>query len=450
MGHSMEFQRAPSYTSEYEHINPRWDAVLRRSVSAVIPPELSDEGRWARRILRRRAPPGGTAASVGPGVYDEDDHFTQRLRPDVAVLPWARSRKGLPEHIEGLFGRHYRRGRLRLDRRSLLDFDADVALRRRHAGAIIRPLSEPPPRRSWSAGDVWRLYDPVLAPEPPGLASFSRWVDFELWRGAEEKWAKLEAKHMHRTYPNLPLAYSLPDLETTKVRAPSVDFTHTQGRPASDAGAEAGAPEGDVLWLDLGLEKEVVHPRVPAVDMARQLGRRDLHPREDVDDFEELVLTPRPTLRQTPCFVDMGRAQGRPEALELDAHVWSEDARQGVLSYQPTSGLACGREPDELYLDPLASERRLRPASTSGADFARPLGRPGVDPRMSDVGAWASGWFAGEEALLTNWQEPFRDPPVPHGLPLQAADEAPDVAGGGSRGGGAAVAGHSADTASGE
>eukprot|EP00931_Biecheleriopsis_adriatica_P120978 TRINITY_DN96066_c0_g1_i1.p1 TRINITY_DN96066_c0_g1~~TRINITY_DN96066_c0_g1_i1.p1 ORF type:complete len:1125 (-),score=197.92 TRINITY_DN96066_c0_g1_i1:84-3428(-) len=403
VGHSMEFQSAPSYAYEQPLLDPSVkDAVLRRSFSAFIPPERSREAEAAAAILARRAPFSGTGAAVGPGAYDSDDHLIQRLRSDVSVLPWVRRTNGIAEHTNGLFNEYDRRGRHRLDERVLLGREADLALRRRHPSAVIRPLSEPPPRRSWSAGDIWRLYDAPHAPEPTGLASFSRKLDFESWGEAEARWQKLEERHERRMHPNLQLAYSLPDLETLKPRAPVADFASVQGRPVSDVGADDSPREGDVLLLDLHAERELLHPRVPApVDMARQVGRQEPADAE-IDDFEELVLTPRPVQKRTPCFVDMAKAQGR-DVPELDEHVREE----------------------ELELEVAAAEEYLRRRPPS-IDFARPLGRPGADPRVDGGSAstpWGFGRHEEEDIILTNWEEPFRAPLLPTASVASRANE---------------------------
>ena len=63
--------------------------------------------------------------------------------------------------------------------------------------------------------------------------------------------------------------------------------------------------EGDVLLLDTETAKTAVEPRATgAVDMAKQLGRDD-----DglVDDFEELVLSPKRLEPRSSCLVDMAK-----------------------------------------------------------------------------------------------------------------------------------------------
>jgi len=419
MGHSMEFQRTQVYTSRYGALDPRWEAIHRRSYAALILPEpdaLSAEIA-ARQSLR--APHGGTGAAIGPATYDVDEHLTQRLRPDVSVLPWVARSSGVAEHTAALFSERPVDSAVRGDPRPLLGPDGDLAVRRRHADAIIQPLSEPSGlqrlRRSWAAGDTgWTLYGPVPEPAPTGLSSFSRGLALEAWSVREDRWRALEERGKRRNMPNLQLAYSLPSLETTRLRAPSADFTRIQGRPASDIGAGDSPREGDVLLLSLQGEREVLHPRVPApVDMARQLGREDNTVPAEVDDFEELVLSPRPTQRRVPVFVNMAKTQGRPEVLELDAHIWEESKERGggVYTYRPTTGLLArdpGGDLDELDLQvaPGKAQPSRRPPSV---DFSQPLGRAGVDPRIadSDPGPWGPPGGC-EETVLTNWRPRFR------------------------------------------
>ena len=65
--------------------------------------------------------------------------------------------------------------------------------------------------------------------------------------------------------------------------------------------------EGDVLLLDTETAKTAVEPRATgAVDMAKQLGRDE---QRDglVDDFEELILSPKRLERRSSCFVDMAK-----------------------------------------------------------------------------------------------------------------------------------------------
>lgn len=64
---------------------------------------------------------------------------------------------------------------------------------------------------------------------------------------------------------------------------------------------------GDVLLLDTETAwKTAVEPRATgAVDMAKQLGRDDGDGL--VDDFEELVLSPKRLERRSSCFVDMAK-----------------------------------------------------------------------------------------------------------------------------------------------
>ena len=68
--------------------------------------------------------------------------------------------------------------------------------------------------------------------------------------------------------------------------------------------------EGDVLLLSP--DHNALRPRVPQpVDMARQLGRADAG--DDVDDFEELVLSPKRMERRSSCFVDMAKVGSEVE-----------------------------------------------------------------------------------------------------------------------------------------
>jgi len=407
VGHSMDFQQAPDYVAGYENLEVNWSSVLQRIPSATIPPEPSEEAQAAAAALQKKAPSNGTGANLGPGAYDEarGDRLTQRRS---SALSWTPRASGLAEHLAGLFQEWTRKGRRILDDRPLLDPEADAPLRRHHPEALIQPEAVAV-RRSWAAGDKWRLYvHPV--PEPEGLASFSRNLDLDSWAAKEVRWRALEARRIRRERPALQLAYSLPDLHVFKESTPgAVDFSRLAGRPVSEPGDSPR--EGDVLVLSTNAE--LLHPRVSApVDMARQRGRYDEV--DQVDDFEELVLSPRPTQRHSPSY-DMAKAPGRPEELQLDAYVWAEDPGHGVITYHPSSSLSARQGGEELDLEPAKVQNRLRLRPPS-VDFVRPLGRPGVDPRVDGATAdtqWGPGRDVEENIVLTNWLEPFVAPPLP-------------------------------------
>jgi hypothetical protein len=129
--------------------------------------------------------------------------------------------------------------------------------------------------------------------------------------------------------------------------------------------------------------------------MARQLGRRSSAERvaEDIiDDFEELVLSPRPVRRRSPSPVNMKRMLGRPEH--------AETTQQTALSMQAHDGNI-----EELDLDPSRGDRYLQRRPRFG-DFGWALGRQGLDPRvlLSEPES--------DEALLTNYVPPFIAPPL--------------------------------------
>jgi len=435
LGHSMEFQLAPDYVAGYEDLDVNWSSVLSRIPSALIPPEPSEEAKAAAAAMEKKAPSAGTGANLGPGAYDEarGDELTKR-RP--TALSWTARPNGVAEHLAGLFQEWTRRGRQIFDERPLLDPEADAAMRRRHPAALIQPEAEPVIRRSWAPGDKWRLYVHPT-PEPEGLATFSRALDFDSWAAKEAQWQAFEARRLRREKSSSQLSYSLPDLHVIKQSAPrAVDFSLLTGRPASDGGDSPR--EGDVLILSANAE--LLHPRVPApVDMDRQRGRYDGEV-DQVDDFEELVLSPRPTQRRSPSYVDMARAQGRPQNLELDAHIWAEDPEHGVITYHPSSSLAArqGAEAEELDLEPAQAQNRLRLRALS-ADFERPLGRPGMDPRVDGSTAdtpWGAGRDVEEDVVLTHWQEPFVAPPLPWrrgpDMPWLGPEAGPDSGAGGA------------------
>eukprot|EP00404_Azadinium_spinosum_P044417 CAMPEP_0180810192 /NCGR_PEP_ID=MMETSP1038_2-20121128/64749_1 /TAXON_ID=632150 /ORGANISM="Azadinium spinosum, Strain 3D9" /LENGTH=150 /DNA_ID=CAMNT_0022851457 /DNA_START=143 /DNA_END=592 /DNA_ORIENTATION=+ len=150
----MVFQRPPSYIAQYRLLEPRWEAIRRRSLSAMISP-LRAQPWSARRAARWSGP------RVGPGSYEFGAWPARRLRPDLLVRSWLPPpNDGAPsEHARGLYNPRPVDRALRGDPRPLMDAEADSALRRR--------------RRSWAAGDGWRLYDPAPLPPPEGLASFS-------------------------------------------------------------------------------------------------------------------------------------------------------------------------------------------------------------------------------------------------------------------------------------
>lgn len=197
-----------------------------------------------------------------------------------------------------------------------------------------------------------------------------------------------------------------------KPRAPHVDFSLVPGRPDSDPGNALDSPrEGDVLLLDTGAEKELFHPRVPqAVDMSKQFGRADstLPTSGDdavADDFENLIIDPKPVQRRIPVFVDMALSSGRPVEPQFSANLWA-DINGVVYAYQPTAGLQL-LEPGADVLDlelPWAKLRRSAPMH----DFERPLGRPGLDPRVDDNAL--AGGVNEEEVILTHWLPPRRQP----------------------------------------
>ncbi|CAJ1356687.1 unnamed protein product, partial [Effrenium voratum] len=348
---SWEHQRCPEYIASYDDLDVKY-VTEPRSVSALILPEESEEAARARRILQYRAPAGGTGPDLGPGVYDE--YLVQRIRPDLAVLPWRP--KVLPEHLLGLYQHYAPSGRLRLDGRPLLGTEEDLALRRQRPRAFIQPLGKPRLKRSWSSGDIWRFYlgQPDL-PEPLGRASFARNLGFEQWQVKEKHWRWLAVRHFRRNRCSLQLSYSLPDLNVLKERAMEVDFGKALGRtePEEDS-------DGDVLLLSPAR----VLPRTECfVDMAKQTGREE----EQEEEGDVLLLSPVQAPR-IPCFVDMGRQTGREEEEKDDF--------------------------EELVLSPKRPEKR----SHCFVDMARDVGRNQASEEHE------------EEVLLTNWSPPFTVP----------------------------------------
>jgi len=390
---TMGFQKAPLYVVRYGALHPKWEAVRRRSLSAVVAP------------LPREMPQ--LRSKVGPGTYEADESATQRKRPDLQVLRWIQPEWGEAEHMHGLFKANPVDRTVRGDPRDLLSHDADLLLRRSAPSVIIRPESAPPVLRDGKK-EQWKLYDLPPATPPRGDVTFARRIRFQNFRLREAAWQARQEHGRYRHYPNLWLNYSLPSLEVLKPRAPQIDFSRMPERPASDPGDDSPR-DGDVLLLSFGAEKGLLHPRVPEpVDMARQLGRASSAPPavEDMeDDFEELVLSPRPVKPHVPMYVDMARAPGRPEQLELSAHLWA-DADGVLYAYQPSAGLRLRDETaEELHLSALPGDRLVR-KRPKGGDFWRPLGRPGVDPRLP-----AEEHDLEEEALLTNLAPRFRPRP---------------------------------------
>jgi hypothetical protein len=254
------------------------------------------------------------------------------------------------------------------------------------------------------------LYDlPPLSP-PIGDVNFSRQVEFDEFRSREAVWNARQELGKQRREPNLRLAYSLPDLENIKERAPQYDFGILQGRPASDQGGNNSPREGDVLLLSLDAEREMLHPRIPQfVDMTKQLGRAEagsMFP-EPSDDVEELVLSPRRPEKRVPVYVDMARSPGRPVNLDLSAHLWADE--NGVLyAYQPSAGLHLrDAHADELLLSPERGKQYLE-RSPRGGNFSQALGRVGIDPRMPEGNERGQE----DESLLTNWQPRFQNPQI--------------------------------------
>merc|ERR1711924_105466 len=104
---------------------------------------------------------------------------------------------------------------------------------------------------------------------------------------------------------------------------------------------------------------------------------------EPSDDFEELVLNPQPVQRRVPVYVDMAKAVGRPERLDLSAHLWADDDGR-LYAYQPTAGMRLREEgAEELELRPERG-RRLAERQAKGGNFSHALGRAGVDPRVAE------------------------------------------------------------------
>ncbi|CAE7471784.1 unnamed protein product [Symbiodinium pilosum] len=422
----------------------------------------SCEALRASRLMRGRAPPAGTGAvceRLGPGTYSASS--APLLRPDLVQL-WRPLRTGLPEHLHGLF-------RLRSDSRALLDTEAPgsvegllpsipkkVQIIPRVDGGIqcklvilelsqkayylwiILPLPKARLRRSWSAEDIWRFYLPELD-SPLGLANFARNLDFEDWQasaapaptlGFDRLWAlqnrgacpskaavgrAARAAHVAKlALLGIGLSYSLPDLHITHERAPEADFGDS-GRMNEDEEVEGDVPQM-VLLLSLEAERELLHPRAPSlVDMGRQIGRSD-GTVEDVDDFEELILSPKRPAKRVTCLVDMARDPGRPPDPEMDAHVWAEDHHDRVFCYKPLGGLADDEEELDLLLKPT-------PQAPS-TDFGRPVGRPGLDPRAREEPRQED---EEEDLLLLQWSPPF----IPARLPVPPPSPPPhqDAAG---------------------
>eukprot|EP00927_Polykrikos_kofoidii_P078989 TRINITY_DN75792_c0_g1_i1.p1 TRINITY_DN75792_c0_g1~~TRINITY_DN75792_c0_g1_i1.p1 ORF type:complete len:856 (+),score=110.57 TRINITY_DN75792_c0_g1_i1:387-2570(+) len=417
-GHSMSFQSVPRYVVQYRALDPRWDAVRRRSLSAVILPvaraKLVTASPHSDRLPPRHEP--------GPCDYDitAGDRFaTRRVRSDILVLPW----KSITDKdqrevwcgedeasfVGSLSPRLRGRAASREDKRRLMGQDDDLVVRRRHASAVIHPLSSSLPARPAAISDsLWHFQEPPPAPPPEGLASFSRRIPFEDFKTQEQLWLSARNRVERRRVPSLCLpAYSLPHLEATKARAPKHDFGLLAGRQSVDPREDRDLPlDGDVLLLSIGAERELLHPRVPSlVNMCRQLGRVDTDPHTSgagaIDDFEELILSPRAPQRRESVYVDMARAQGRSEQFHFSANLWA-DADGTLYAYQPTAGLRLRpAEADELLLSPRQCDRHVRRRSPE-TDFRRALGREGVDPRMT-----VPDRDAEDEVLLTNWAQPF-------------------------------------------
>jgi len=409
----MEHQQCPDYVANYDALEMNFKQVEPRAPSTLILPEASEEALRALELLKHRAPAAGTGVKLGPGYYqDEVPAALQRLRPDRMVLAWRPRQEGVAEHLLGLYKHYTRFGRWRLDDRAMLGVDDDLALRRNRPRAFIQPPHQL--KRSWSAEDIWRLYLPPE--EEPKSQHFARNLDFDEWQEKEKHWRWLAVRHFFRTRPSLRLSYSLPDLELVKDRAPEVDFSKAPGRSPR---AEEDEVEGDVLVLDTETALAAVEPRATgAVDMAKQLGRDD---GDDglVDDFEELVLSPKRLERRSSCFVDMAKESGRPPEPPWDPHIWAEDLHERVFCYQPI----IDRDRDEvLDLSPASAQRRLLKRVPT-YDWANCLGRPGHDFRMPELEEDQEA-----PALLTNYEEPFVAPPRPRPPPPgPGVDELPDL-----------------------
>lgn len=378
------FEEAPVYVAQQKALEPNWKALQRRSVSALLFPE-----HRAIQVERER---------VGPASYDVQESLVKRLRPDVQVVQWKPLRSGLNEHTFALYNDRPVDRSIRGDPRPFLATDGDRALRPKHLSVIFRPLSAPPvlTRRSWAAGE-WRFYDPAPPPSPSGLASFSRWVTFEHFLSEEARWMALESRHKRRKHPSLRLAYSLPSLDLTHPRPPGCDFTLLTARPGSDYGGDSPR-EGDALLLSLDAERHLFHPRAPApVDMCRQLGRSDdVLDGAEVDDFEELILSPRPAQRRNPMFVDMVRTSSRPEQPDFSSHLWAEGSNGAKYTYCPSESQKVHEAGgDTLELSPSRANSLLHKRPKWG-DFSQALGRSGVDPRVP-------GAKVEEDPLLLNW-----------------------------------------------
>lgn len=394
----MEYQQCPDYIAGYDALEMNFEKVEPRVPNALILPEESEEALRALQIMKHRAPATGTGARVGPGTYQEDDCILQRSRPDRKVLPWRPRTEGVAEHLVGLHKHYTRFGRWRLDDRTMLGVADDLSSRRSRPRAFIQPPHQPPLKRNWSAEDIWRLYLPKLD-EPLGQ-NFARNLDFDEWQEKEQHWRWLSVRHFCRTRPSLRLSYSLPDMELVKDRAPEADFSKAPGRSPM---AMAEEVEGDLLLLDPACH-ELRYPRVPQpVDMAKQLGRNGGGSDDLVDDFEELVLSPKRLEKRSRCFVDMAKEPGRPPEPEWDPHIWAEEPDR-VFCYQPTNSF---ETEDVLDLSPASAQRRLQ-RRVPTYDLARCMGRAGHDLRLASPGKEEEA-----PALLTNWEAPFVAPPRP-------------------------------------
>eukprot|EP00929_Paragymnodinium_shiwhaense_P064817 TRINITY_DN32521_c0_g1_i2.p1 TRINITY_DN32521_c0_g1~~TRINITY_DN32521_c0_g1_i2.p1 ORF type:complete len:1175 (+),score=212.14 TRINITY_DN32521_c0_g1_i2:164-3688(+) len=401
VGHSMEFQKAPRYTTEYSALEPRWDSVLRRSMSAIILP-VTRSVQLLPSALRAPEEPG-------PGAYDIErgDDLTKRIRGDMQIQRWLQPSHNMCEHEHAMFtGKQ--------DSRALPSPEDDAPLRRRHPAAVIHPLSRSMPSLRPQEEDNWKFYDLPGPPEPEGLADFSRRLDFEDFQDAEARWLAAERRGERSRKPSNMLSYSLPGLDTTMARAPAHDFSKAPERPQEDEDNGLDSPrEGDVLVLGMEAERNLFHPRLlTTVDMAKQLGRGSSCPPRpssaEQDDFEDLLmLDPEPPKKHVPMFVDMARSTARASEPEFSANAWAVGDNGATYTYHTTQSQRARNPEEELALDTQPGERLLRPRSVE-CDFTRALGRPGVDHRVA--AGHGESVDLDQEQILTYWQPRFQNP----------------------------------------
>merc|ERR1711971_1226149 len=222
-----------------------------------------------------------------------------------------------------------------------------------------------------------------------------------------EIWSARRDRAWRRDRRSEQLAYELPALVVTKERPLAFDFGAAAGRCDHDdvCGPKDSPREGDVLVLEVHRGESRDRQ---TFDMGQQVSRS--HGACELGsalESDELALSPELIHRQVPTLVNMKQSAGRPDDIQLSAHLWTDEDGK-LYAYQPSVGLKLHESNDDmLFSETLPGNALRRPANVS--DFSAAPGRPGIDPRVPDLAADGKE----DSVLFTHWQEPFEPPFLP-------------------------------------